>query len=205
MTYYEALGVAKDATQKQIKAAYRKLAQTHHPDKGGDSLRFVEIQQAYDTLSDEETREHYDRYGTLKPNDSTLDKARQHLGAVFNNVMSQNFDQYTNVVEVMITNTKNEISRARGHRAQLHAERKKNLMVHKRLNSKIGSDDLLLQILRGRRNEIWRNYSNLQGVINTLNIALGMLSGYTYKSEARPTRYTTTSATGNWTGANVIF
>jgi curved DNA-binding protein CbpA len=187
MTYYEILGVAKDATAKQIKAAYRKMAQTHHPDKGGDSLRFVEIQQAYDTLSDAEKREHYDRYGTIKPNDSLMDKAKQHVGAIFTSVMSQPFDQYTNVVEVMTVNTKNEISRAKQHSLQLQAERKKNLMVHKRLK-RTGQEDLLLQILRGRRHEIWRNYSNLKEVIKTLNVALGMISGYSYTSDSRPAR-----------------
>ena len=187
MTYYDTLGVAKDATQKQIKAAYRKLAQTNHPDKGGDPSKFVEIQQAYDTLSDAEKRDHYDRYGTLKPNDTMLDKARQHVGAVFNNVMGQPFDQYTNVVEVMVDNTKSEINRANQHLRQVQAERKKNLMVHKRLKTKVGSDDLLVQILRGRRQGIWRNYRTVQEITKALNIAIGMLSGYTYKAEVRAT------------------
>lgn len=60
MTYYETLGVAKDATQDDIKKAYRKLASQHHPDKGGDKEKFQEIQAAYNTLGDDQKRQQYD-------------------------------------------------------------------------------------------------------------------------------------------------
>ncbi|PHT54195.1 Chaperone protein dnaJ 2 [Capsicum baccatum] len=61
--YYEILGVAKTATQDDLKKAYRKLAIKNHPDKGGDPEKFKEIAQAYDVLSDPEKREIYDQYG----------------------------------------------------------------------------------------------------------------------------------------------
>jgi curved DNA-binding protein len=60
MNFYETLGVAKNATADDIKRAYRKLASQHHPDKGGDTSRFQEIQSAYDTLSDSVKRQEYD-------------------------------------------------------------------------------------------------------------------------------------------------
>jgi DnaJ-class molecular chaperone len=60
---YATLGVAKNASQDEIKKAYRKLAQTHHPDKGGDEAKFKEIQTAYDTLGDEQKRAQHDRGG----------------------------------------------------------------------------------------------------------------------------------------------
>jgi DnaJ-class molecular chaperone len=58
--YYSTLGVAKTATQDEIKRAFRKLASQHHPDKGGDTARFQEIQAAYDTLGDSAKRQQYD-------------------------------------------------------------------------------------------------------------------------------------------------
>lgn len=61
--YYDILGVSKDASQDDLKQAYRKLAFKNHPDKGGDPEKFKEISQAYDVLSDPEKREIYDRYG----------------------------------------------------------------------------------------------------------------------------------------------
>jgi DnaJ-class molecular chaperone len=63
VTHYELLGVSSDASESEIKAAYRRLARKFHPDSGqpGDVERFREIQRAYETLSDPEQRRSYDR------------------------------------------------------------------------------------------------------------------------------------------------
>ena len=58
--HYAALGVARTATADEIKRAFRKLASQHHPDKGGDTKKFQEIQAAYDTLGDAAKRQQYD-------------------------------------------------------------------------------------------------------------------------------------------------
>lgn len=60
MDYYNTLGVPRDASREDIKKAYRKLAMTHHPDKGGDINKFQEISSAYETLSDQDKRFQYD-------------------------------------------------------------------------------------------------------------------------------------------------
>jgi DnaJ-class molecular chaperone len=62
--YYAELGVSKDASQKEIKKAFRALARTYHPDNNPSDAaaetRFKEINEAYETLSDEEIRKEYD-------------------------------------------------------------------------------------------------------------------------------------------------
>jgi curved DNA-binding protein len=60
MTHYDTLGVAENANADEIKKAYRKLANQHHPDKGGDTNRFQQIQSAYDVLGDDNRRAQYD-------------------------------------------------------------------------------------------------------------------------------------------------
>jgi len=62
--YYDRLKVSPTASLKEIKKAYRKLALTHHPDKGGDEDAFKKITEAYEVLSDSERRKKYDRFGT---------------------------------------------------------------------------------------------------------------------------------------------
>lgn len=63
--YYKTLGVDKNASQDEIKKAYRKLAHKHHPDKkGGDEAKFKEINEAYQTLSDDKKRGQYDQFGS---------------------------------------------------------------------------------------------------------------------------------------------
>ena len=69
--HYEMLDVSPDATDEEIKRAYRRLARTHHPDANPDDpdaeTRFKEIAAAYEVLGDHERRARYDRYGTDDP------------------------------------------------------------------------------------------------------------------------------------------
>ncbi|HSA77772.1 MAG TPA: molecular chaperone DnaJ, partial [Nitrospirota bacterium] len=66
--YYELLGVHRNATDSEIKRAYRRLAHEHHPDKNPGNKaaeeKFKEINQAYEVLSDAQKRAYYDQYGT---------------------------------------------------------------------------------------------------------------------------------------------
>ncbi|GAA1362722.1 DnaJ domain-containing protein [Arthrobacter rhombi] len=64
-THYEVLGIHRDATVPEIKAAYRRAARMTHPDQGGDAAQFRLVSLAYQTLSDPSARTAYDRsYGT---------------------------------------------------------------------------------------------------------------------------------------------
>ena len=65
--HYAVLGVSRDATEDQIRSAYRRLARQYHPDVSGSedaAARFKEVTQAYEVLSDAERRQRYDMFGT---------------------------------------------------------------------------------------------------------------------------------------------
>ena len=64
--YYDRLGVSKDASQDEIKRAYRKMSKKYHPDinkEPGAEEKYKEVQEAYETLSDHQKRAAYDQYG----------------------------------------------------------------------------------------------------------------------------------------------
>lgn len=84
--YYHILGVARTASEAEIKQAYRKLARVHHPDVNkGDKKsedRFKEISEAYAVLSDAEQRKKYDMYGQYAAGSSGGGGAQQWSGGV---------------------------------------------------------------------------------------------------------------------------
>ncbi|WP_374721703.1 molecular chaperone DnaJ [Peribacillus tepidiphilus] len=69
--YYEVLGLSKGASKEEIKKAYRRLSKKYHPDinKEPDAAdKFKEIKEAYEVLSDDQKRAHYDQFGHTDPN-----------------------------------------------------------------------------------------------------------------------------------------
>ena len=71
--FYDRLGVSKNASQDEIKKAYRKLSKKYHPDinkEPGAEEKYKEVQEAYETLSDEQKRAAYDQYGAAGANGS---------------------------------------------------------------------------------------------------------------------------------------
>lgn len=76
--YYDILGIDRNASQNEIKKAYRKLSKEYHPDRKATAseeekreaeAKFKEVNEAYSILSDEEKKNMYDTYGTVDPND----------------------------------------------------------------------------------------------------------------------------------------
>ncbi len=80
--YYKILGVQKNASEEEIKKAFRKLAHAYHPDKkGGDEAKFKEVNEAYSVLSDKQKRAQYDSFG-----------AAGNMGGGYQNYQSAGFD-----------------------------------------------------------------------------------------------------------------
>lgn len=85
--YYTVLGVLRDASQDDIKKAYRRLARQFHPDmhsgtkKSQMEEKFKELNQAYEVLSEPETRKKYDRYGANWKEAEAYERARQESGS----------------------------------------------------------------------------------------------------------------------------
>ncbi len=70
-THYDTLNISKDASKREIKASFKKLAMIHHPDKGGSKEKFQEIQNAYNILINDNTKAEYD--DSLEGNNNLFD------------------------------------------------------------------------------------------------------------------------------------
>lgn len=83
--YYKILGVDKNATQDQIRSAYRKLARKYHPDLNPNDAdankKFQQVNEANEVLSDAEKRKKYDQYGADWKHAEQFEKARQQQGS----------------------------------------------------------------------------------------------------------------------------
>jgi molecular chaperone DnaJ len=93
--YYDLLGVHKNATEADLKRAYRKLAHEHHPDKNpGDKAseeKFKEISEAYSVLSDAQKRTYYDQYGTAPGAQGAGGFGGAGMGDIFGDIFEEFF------------------------------------------------------------------------------------------------------------------
>ena len=61
MDPYSTLGVDRNASDKDIKTAFKNLAKTHHPDRGGDESKFKQINEAYSQIKNQDARQQYEQ------------------------------------------------------------------------------------------------------------------------------------------------
>ena len=123
MNYYEILGISKDASENEIKKAYKKKALEHHPDKGGDPEKFKQITEAYETLSDPNKKNAYD-------NPQQFNFGNEEM---FSNIFSQFNININNNVQV--NNKKNDhYYTIKVNLKDLHKDINKNLKINIKKN-----------------------------------------------------------------------
>jgi curved DNA-binding protein CbpA len=107
MDLYEILNVLRDADQVAIKKAYRKLASKHHTDKGGDDAKMAQVNVAYETLSDPNKRERYDRTGEIGNGPGIYTEAENMICSAFDGAIER-CDDYTDAVKVIVDTLANK-------------------------------------------------------------------------------------------------
>lgn len=183
MKLYELLGVNEDATQDEIRAAYRSMAQRHHPDKGGDRTTFQSIQRAYDVLSDPARRKRYDELGLSGPMPDLREQSLLTIAEFLMGVIdSADVDvDTTNILEYVahkIANTKDNVeSNIREERRKLN----KRERAMKRLKAKEGKDGIASQLLHGAIMKQKHKMEEMQLASETLTLAFNILNDYDYE------------------------
>lgn len=182
MSLYDELGLSSDATQDEIKEAYRRRASETHPDKeGGDHAAFIRVKAAYDVLSDPVKRAEYDAMGDMEGPEFQL---RNTIAQAFSHFAQLDDLPETDLVLVI----KNEFAKSRKNgRVELKRLRRvvKN---YKKLSNRIKTKDkVVLGILRKKREEILKQAMHLRLQIQIGGLLLEMMDEYSYVY-AKPTQ-----------------
>ncbi len=184
MGLYEDLGVEKGAPSEEIKRAYRKQAQKAHPDKpGGDVAKFRALTRAYEVLSDDARRAHYDTHGVYGQQDRK-GILTQRMALLFINLVERSPDG----VDLFVV--------MREHLAQGKAQTEASIRtneqsiakyerVKKRVKKAGGGENLFSAMLDGQIAHFKRGIENGKTEVENFTEMVKMLEGYSCSSEGQ--------------------
>lgn len=179
---YVTLGVARDADAAAIKAAYRKVVKTAHPDSGGDTEQFARLQAAHDLLKDPVRRKIYDDTGydpqLADPRDL---KGLMILETLVNDVILDEREPGSfDPVAAMRRKLSDDIVKSRFHILELERHRSR-VRNHIGRLGKRPDTDVLGSMLRARSDSITDAIHTAQTQIEVIEQAYAMLDGYAYE------------------------
>nr|WP_222857182.1 J domain-containing protein [Rhizobium herbae] len=184
---YETLGLARDADEQAIKAAWRKAAKTAHPDQGGDIEAFGRLQACYDLLKDPVRRKVYDNTGY----DPQLADPRDLKGILMLETLVNEFilDEREpgsfDPLAAMRRKLSDDIVKSRFHILELERHRARVRQHIDRLGRRPAAD-VLGSMLRTRSQSIADAIRSAEAQIEAIEQAYGMLEGYSYELELLP-------------------
>jgi len=183
MTLYETLGVAKDATADELKAAYRRESMKHHPDRGGDEAAFKAMKEAYEVLSDVARRQRYDETGATSDKPTPEEAALDAIGELLLDVLEQKDADSTDLLAVMRKAIDNGYSDAQSKKAQLGKKIKNRKSALKRLRRKDDRPNLLSAVLERDIAKLDGQLQEQDAIADLIGIMQKSLDGYAYDYE----------------------
>lgn len=184
---YDILGVPKDATEDEIKKAYKEQSKKSHPDKGGSDEKMAEVNRAYMVLRNKEKRERYDTTG-----EETEDKFESKFASLLNEIFlqiiegSENVDNW-DLIECFQTNVDNLISQHKLKLEESMARIKKLGRVIKRVKSR--SDKRIYAILQSHVEFETQRTNLINSDIKFLKEAQEILGDYAYDFDRMASNY----------------
>ncbi|WP_377289410.1 J domain-containing protein [Rhizobium sp. SG2393] len=183
---YETLGVARDAGEAEIRAAFRQAAKSAHPDQGGDVESFAQLTAAHELLKDPVRRKVYDDTG-YDPDmaDPKALKGLMMLEALVNEmILDERMPGSFDPVAAMRRKLSDDILKNRFHILELERHRDRVRHHIDRLARRPGTD-VLGSMLRARSQSITDAIRSTEQQIAAIEQAYGMLDGYAYELDAR--------------------
>ena len=177
-TPYETLEVDENATDKEIKQAYKDQAKQHHPDKGGDENKFKEAVNAYAILKDPNSRKRYDETGSTDTEDP-LANIMADLSQMFFEVVQKNNNriEHLDIIQEMLRILSNAISLANNGIIEKDAEIKKTEKLLSRITKKDDSENFFESIIKGKikqtkyaKDQIKQQIEKLEAMIDIIDL-----------------------------------
>ncbi len=183
-TLYEILGTKPDASQAEIKAAFRSLAQKHHPDREGGSIEaFQEINAAYEVLSDEVRRKRYDKTGSTSEGPSLDTVATSVITEIFASII-ENESFYGDIIVEAKKSVTEDLSRIK---AFVKAQNKKLVKLTKLCNRvKASGENLFAMVLESKLKNIADGIADAEFKASVLDKAFELLATHNDESPTKP-------------------
>lgn len=198
MSLYDTLGVDKEASQKDIKQAYRDKAKENHEDKGGDNDAMTEINRAYGVLRDPVKRDRYDKTGQ-ESEDSFEFKFQQYVQQLFMMLVDMHDVDHTDLVAEFKEQTAGNVVTLNGKLKDAHKRLKKLNKVVKRLNT--GGDNRIDLVVDHNIHSSKQEIASIEEGIKFMSDCLSAIDGYSYEvDEQQPVTWNFT--TENWNNPN---
>lgn len=176
---YADLGVKRDATPEEIKAAHRVRVKKAHPDNQGNREEFEKIQHAYLVLRDPVKRKHYDDHG--KEKEPKQDAALDLIAHIFDMMLNQNEDGETNYIEAIRISLDNMIAEAIGRRVINARAIRRFEKLKKRFHRKKQGTNFFVIALATKIGSQKQAIDRADEVIENARRALKILSQYEYQ------------------------
>lgn len=190
--YYEWLCVAPEATDEEIKRAFKKLAQEHHPDKGGDPAKFREVKEAYEILGDKTKRKVYDETGTVaQSEDISKIRALEQIASMLITIMdADEFDiDHTDILEYLKERIRNTVTATNLEMIRLQNRiAKRRRMLARLSKSETNNSEITLNlIIANETAKATENINRFRLAMEELELMLEIIAEYGYAVVQQPT------------------
>lgn len=197
MTLYETLGVEPDCSPEELKAAHRRGAKEHHPDKhGGDDAQFKAIQAAYDVLKDPDKRAHYDATGEAEVVDveAALNREAAKFASDLIQLCIESLEDvdFTDIIAACMDRVRSKREEVAKLMKDCRGAISRSDKALKRLKLKNKDDnDILCSSVTSLRDRLERNLASMQKASDIVDRVEKVFKRYDYQVDKRPSPGTT--------------